>query len=132
MKRSIALVCVVGVMTSLVGCGFPYRTLSLCTLGQVEALKVQCKEKNLAATERSTGDSLFALGEAAHIKGRQKEALNLLDGAGIYYRMALAKDNLRHSGEQVATVQAKLVEAEQRLATFKEVLEQLQETGGEK
>jgi tetratricopeptide (TPR) repeat protein len=132
MKHRFAFVCLVGSITLFVGCGFPYRTLSSYTFGPAVALNKQCKEKNLSVAERSTADSLFALGEALYAEGKHKDALNLMDGAGIYYRMALAKDNLRQFGEQVATVQAKLGEAEQRLATYKKVLEQLQETGGEK
>jgi hypothetical protein len=132
MKQTIASICLAGMVVSLTGCGFPYLTLSSYSFGRTDALNAQCTEKNITIAERLTADSLFALGETLYKEGKHKEALDLVNGAGIYYRMVLVKDELRQTEEQIETVRTKLNEAEQRLATYQKVLEQLKEGGGEK
>ncbi|MBN1127803.1 MAG: hypothetical protein JXA71_02380 [Chitinispirillaceae bacterium] len=130
MKQVLVLFCLTGIATLFAGCGFPYRTLSSHSFGQTGALNEQCAGKKLASEERATADSLFALGRSAFEQGKHRDALDHIDRARIYYRLALLKDELRMTREKYALVQADLMKAEDRLATYKKVLEKLTTGGG--
>jgi hypothetical protein len=130
MKQMLALLWLTGTAVLLAGCGFPYRTLSSHSFSRTDALSEQCSGKKLESVERTVADSLFALGRSRYQAGKHKDALNTIDRAGVYYRLALLKDELRVTRGKYARVQADLMKAEDRLETYKKVLEKLTTGGG--
>ncbi|MBD3241230.1 MAG: hypothetical protein GF331_11640 [Chitinivibrionales bacterium] len=112
----------------LLGCGGGRPLLLNQRSSEVPALRADCKAKGISSPATARADSLATAAQSLMAKGKQSEALDLLDEAMALYRLSLARYQLERERREADSLSVRLGASREMLATYQEILQELKTT----
>jgi hypothetical protein len=108
-------------------CGAQFPLLAESAHNRMSDLQELVQYRTISSPAQMKGDSLAGLASDLLQKGKREAAWETSDRATIYYRLALARQDLKNSREEVARLEQALTETEEQLRMYGQVLDEIKQ-----
>lgn len=126
-KYRLKSLAVVGALL-LVFCGSNYTLLNRAESSKVAELKAYSEQRGAESAAVQKADSLSRFAVSLKEKGAEEDAWWANRQAFIYYRLALTEYDLAQSEKVITALKKDLLDTQQQLKTYQEVLSELEHT----
>ncbi len=126
MKKVVLLFVLVLIVAGLPSCSSQYPMLYQKAAIGADEYKNGCKGKGLQSAIIAKADSLHTTSVELMHNGKEQEGYYLMELATIHYRLALSQNEITVSKEEVKKLEQSLVKAQDKLDTYKKVLNEIE------
>ncbi|MCL2220258.1 MAG: hypothetical protein FWC23_09030 [Chitinispirillia bacterium] len=126
LKRTFLALCALSLVLTA-SCGASFRQIQVRTVAEAEYLQAEASAKGVKGDEIAIADGFLA---RAKSNNSAKESADLADLATAYYKIALARHSANDSAAALKRAQTALMESEEQVATYQDVLTRVNANAG--